>query len=67
MKARRLKRKQNVTNTSIDYKKTITGKKEMSKSNTLKYRKKSILEQLLKKQQDMNNYTMRGNLRDKTE
>lgn len=67
MKARRLKRKQNVTNTSIDYKKTITGKKEMSESNTLKYRKKSILEQLLKKQQDMNNYTMRGNLRDKTE
>lgn len=65
MKAKRLKRKQNVTNTSIDYKKTITGKKEMSESNTLKYRKKSILE--LKKQQDMNNYTMRGNLRDKTE
>lgn len=62
MKAKRLKRKLNVTNTSI-IKKNI--KEEMSESNTctLEYRKKSIWE--LKKQQDMYNYTLRGNLRDK--
>lgn len=63
MKAKRLKRKLNVTNTSI-IKKKKTNKEEMSLSTcTLKYRKKSIWE--LKKQQDMYNYTLRGNLRDK--
>lgn len=62
MKAKRLKRKLNVTNTSIIKKKKTN--KEMSLSTcTLKYRKKSIWE--LKKQQDMYNYTLRGNLRDK--
>lgn len=46
------------------YKKKKTNKEEMSLSTcTLKYRKKSIWE--LKKQQDMYNYTLRGNLRDK--